>query len=180
MLTSIRVCLFVCLLGAFSACLSAQEEGKLDPNLEPLRPLLGKTFRGEFAGSTPERKIVDVQKWERALNGQAVRLFHSINDGAYGGETIFRWDSEKKKVVYYYFTTANFMTQGEMSFEDGKFVTLEKVAGVGTNITEVKGTSWLDEEGNFHVETEKKSGDQWQKDRKTKYVPAPDAQVKFK
>ncbi|HKX63568.1 MAG TPA: hypothetical protein VJS65_17050, partial [Verrucomicrobiae bacterium] len=40
----------------------------LDPHLEPLRPLLGKTWRGPFKNSKPEKPVVDIMRWERALN----------------------------------------------------------------------------------------------------------------
>jgi len=42
----------------------------LDEHLEPLRPLLDNTWKGTFSNSTPDKPIVDVARWERALNGQ--------------------------------------------------------------------------------------------------------------
>src|SRR4051812_37431787 len=84
--------------------LAASEQPSIDTHLEKLQPLLGKTWKGAFANSKPDKPTVDVMKWERILNGQAVRILHSINDGVYGGETIIRWDKEKQAVVYYYFT----------------------------------------------------------------------------
>ncbi len=53
----------------------AAEMGKLDANLEPLRPFLEKTYTGVFKSSTSEKPVVDVLRWERALNGKAVRSF---------------------------------------------------------------------------------------------------------
>ncbi|MBM3823961.1 MAG: hypothetical protein FJ404_13940 [Verrucomicrobia bacterium] len=67
---------FLAVLAVFSA-----EPAALDEKLEVLRPFLGKTWRGEFKDSTPEKPVVDIAKWERALNGKAVRVLHSINDG---------------------------------------------------------------------------------------------------
>src|SRR5580658_1022370 len=103
----------------FAACaaalsLTAADKPSLNPHLAPLEPLLGKTWKGAFKNSTPEHPMVDVEHWERALNGQAVRQVHSINNGAYGGETMFVWDEKKQSVVYYYFTTAGFMTTGTL------------------------------------------------------------------
>ena len=99
---------------AFSCWLAAtigvaSDRPSLEPQLEPLRPLLDKTWKGAFKNSTPEKPIVDVMRWERALNGKAVRVLHSVNEGAYGGETIFRWDDKNQVVTYHYFTTAGFM-----------------------------------------------------------------------
>jgi hypothetical protein len=71
-----------CLGGALAV--TPAEELPLNSHLEPLRPLLEKTWIGTFKDSKPAKSTVDVQKWERALNGQAIRLLHSINDGAYG------------------------------------------------------------------------------------------------
>jgi len=65
----------------------AAEKASLDERLEPLRPFLGKTWKGHFKDSTPEKPQVDVARWERALNGKAVRILHSVNDGVYGGVT---------------------------------------------------------------------------------------------
>ena len=60
----------------------AAEELPLNAHLEPLRPLLEKTWKGTFKDSKPDKPTVDVQRWERVLNGQAIRILHSINDGA--------------------------------------------------------------------------------------------------
>src|SRR2546430_16124359 len=120
------VCCLICSLrGAMSV--PGKHQPSLDPRLEALRPLLDKTWRGEFANSKPEKPTIDVMRWERALNGKAVRVLHSVNDGVYGGETIIRWDENKQAVTYHYFTTAGFMTAGTMSFKDGKVVTHELV-----------------------------------------------------
>jgi len=84
-------------LGTTLRLLAAAEPPPLDPHLEPLRPWLEKTWKGEFKNSTPEKPIVDVARWERALNGKAVRVLHSINDGVYGGESLVMWDEEKSR-----------------------------------------------------------------------------------
>lgn len=65
--------------------------------------------------------MVDISCWERILNGQAIRDDPTIvNQSAYGGESIIRWDAQKKSVVYHDFTTAGFTTTGTMEFKDGK------------------------------------------------------------
>src|SRR5574341_718362 len=92
-----------CLFGAALA-VSAADRPSLDPHFEPLRPLLDKTWKGAFKNSKSDKPTVDVMRWERALNGKAVRILHSINDGAYGGESLVTWDEEKQSVVFHYFT----------------------------------------------------------------------------
>src|SRR5690348_13975090 len=71
------------LTGVVIAADAEKEKSKepLDPQLEGLRPFLGKIFRGEMKDSTPAKPVFDVQRFERALNGKAVRTLHSINDG---------------------------------------------------------------------------------------------------
>ncbi|WP_051252393.1 hypothetical protein [Ferrimonas kyonanensis] len=110
----------------------------LDPHLEPLRPFLGKVWRGEFSDSTPEKPVVDVSQWQPALQGKAVRITHSLNQGQYEGETLMVWDAQAESIVFYYFTTAGFYTQGKAYSEDGVFYFHEKVAGSGDGIAEVK------------------------------------------
>ena len=92
----------------------AGDAPQLAEPFKPFAPLLGKTWKGEFKDSTPEKPLFDVARWERALNGKAVRVLHSVNDGIYGGETIITWDAAKKSLVYWYFTTAGFRTEGAM------------------------------------------------------------------
>jgi hypothetical protein len=115
------------------------EELAMDPNLEALRPFFG-SWRGEFKNSTPEKRVIDIQLWERALNGKAVRITHSVNDGAYGGETFITWDNEKKGIVYHYFTTAGFQTTGTMKVDKNKLVCSELVKGSAQGTTEVEST----------------------------------------
>jgi hypothetical protein len=170
--------LFCCLQAVTR--LAGAEPNALDPHLEPLRPLLEKTWKGTFKASTPEKPLVDIMRWERALNGRAVRLTHSLNDGAYGGETIFRWDGEKQAVTYHYFTTAGFMTVGTMSFKDGKFVSHETVTGSSGGVTEVRGTSELLPDGGFRVKTEHLSKGEWQPGREVVYREDASAKVLFK
>ena len=59
---------------ACAASLAAADQPSLHPRLEPLRPFLEKTWTGAFKNSTPEKPVVDVMRWERALNGKAVRI----------------------------------------------------------------------------------------------------------
>lgn len=157
--------------------------GNADALAEPLKafaPLLGKTWKGEFANSTAEKPIFDVARWERALNGKAVRVLHSVNDGAYGGETIITWDAKKKGLVYWYFTTAGFRTEGTMKHVDGQWIGHEIVAGAAGGITEVKSTSKLLPDGRLQVKAEYLKDGKWGLGREVHYKEAPEAKVIFK
>ena len=169
----------VCCLRATTSLFGA-DQPSLAPQLEPLRPLLEKTWKGAFKRSTPEKPLVDVMRWERALNGKAVRVLHSVNDGAYGGETVFRWDEKKQEVTFHYFTTAGFMTVGSMSFKDGKMITHEVVARGTDGVTEVRGASELLLDGAFRVTTEHLKDGKWQTGREVIYHEDSAAKVVFK
>ena len=175
--TTLRILLAL----ASAACVaSAAETAPLAKELELFRPHLGKTWRGEFKNSTPEKPVVDISRWERALNGQAIRMVHSINDGAYGGETIIRWDKEKASLAYHYFTTAGFMTTGTMTFSDGKIISHEKVSGSANGVTEVRATSEFRADGTLYVKAEYLKNGEWSPGRETLYREDPKAEVKFK
>jgi hypothetical protein len=174
---------FVLMAAWLSATLSltgAENQATLNPHLEPLRPLLGKTWKGTFDGSKPEKPTVDVARWERALNGQAVRMLHSINQGVYGGETLFVWNDKSQSVEYFYFTTAGFMTTGVMEVKNGKIETREQVKGEASGVTEVRGTSEILAEGKFHVKAEYLKNGQWTLGHEVTYREDASSEVVFK
>lgn len=158
----------------------AAEKLPLEEHLEPFRPFLGKTWRGEFKNSKPDKRTIDVARWERALNGKAVRVLHSINDGAYGGESIVRWDKESKQLVYHYYTTAGFMTSGTMTVDNGKIVAVEKVSGDANGVTEVRSTTELRADGTMLTKAEYLKGGQPSGGRETLYKEDPAAELKFR
>lgn len=152
----------------------------MDPHLEPLQPLLGKTWRGEFPSSTAAKPVVDVSRYELVLNGQVVRNLHSINDGDYGGESLLTWDKEKLALVYSYFTTGGFYTTGTMQAEDGALVAHEVVKGDSDGITEVKATLRILPDGKLHVTSQYFKAGAWVPGRDMFYVEDPRATVRFK
>ena len=171
---------FLAALLAILALPAAARPVELEPHLLPFKPLVGKTWRGVFPNSKPEKPVVDVSRFETALNGQAVRNLHSINDGDYGGESLMIWDKEKQAVVFYYFTTGGFYTTGTIRLEEGGFTSHEIVKGDGDGIAEVRATFRLLPDGKLHVRSEYLKQGKWVEGRNMDYVEAPDAKVKFK
>lgn len=161
------------------ASVRVAESGTLDEGLEPLRHFLGKTWRGEFKDSKPDKPTIDVARWERALNGKAVRILHSINDGAYGGESLLIWDKQKSEIRYHYFTTAGFHTVGSMSVVGSKITAVEKVAG-NSNMTEVRSTFELRDDGTMLNKSEYLKDGKPSGSREVLYREDPKAEVKFK
>ncbi|HVY69485.1 MAG TPA: hypothetical protein VHH73_06120 [Verrucomicrobiae bacterium] len=173
----------ICLL-AFVALQTVASPGaelpSLDPRLEVFRPLLEKTWRGPFKDSKPDKATVDICRWERALNGKAIRILHSINDGVYGGETLMTWDEKKQQITYHYFTTAGFMTVGTVTVDREKFTTHETVTGNKEGITEVRGANELLPGGGFHVKSEYLKNGQWAPGHEVTYTEDPAAKVVFR
>ena len=166
------------LLIVLFALSSAADEPTLARELEPLRPFIGKTWKGHFKNSTPEKPRVDVAKWERALNGQAVRIIHSVNDGSYGGESIITWNKKNQQLEYHYFTTAGFTTHGTMKVDGKKLITRETVTG--GEVTEVEATNELTADGKLRVTAQYLKDGKPAGGREMVYEEAPNAQVIFK
>jgi len=173
-----RLFIFAVLLIAFTSAAFAQND--LAEPLKAFKPYIGKTWKGEFANSTPEKPIFDVSRWERALNGQAIRILHSVNNGEYGGESIVFWDKQKASLVFYYFTTAGFFTTGTMKLEDGKMISHEYVTGNQDGVTEVKSISELTADGKLLSKSQYLQKGKWVQGHEVTYAEDPTAQVVFK
>jgi hypothetical protein len=145
-----------------------------DP-LARFEPFLDKTWKGLV---DPEKGVHDVARWERAIGGQAVRIVHSVADGAYGGETLVVWDRAREELVYFYFTTAGFYTQGTMSFDaEGRLVSREAVTGNEAGVTDVEATQELLPDGRMRVRTRMKRDGAWEDRGEVYYSVDPDAEV---
>ena len=167
------------------SCLFSQNESGgaqkfLSENLKPFEAYIGKTFKGEFANSTPEKPVYDISHWERTLNGNAIRIMHSVNNGEYGGESIVMWDTKKESLVSWYFTTAGFYTKATLHFEDGKLISIEDVTGNENGITQVKAIIEFLSDGQFLNSSKYFMNGSWVDGHKIHYKEAPDAKVVFK
>ena len=164
---------------------AADTAATLDKELELFRKYL-KTWKGEFVGGKNAKPMSDVTRFERALNGKAIRVLHSVNEGIYAGETIIMWDAPSKQIRSYYFTTAGDRTEGTMDFAaDGTLTSTEDVKGEAPKegadpVTKVRATTKLRADGSLHVKSEylKKAG--WVAGHEIIYKEAPGAEVVFK
>jgi hypothetical protein len=141
----LTIFLMIFLLGGSAL---AQDEMARDENpLAIFAPLIG-TWTGEGTGF--ETPTTDVMQVEWILGGHAVQHSHSLNNGEYGGTTIYFWDGAANDgegaIIYHYFTTAGFHTQGTMTVDGTRFEATEAVEGHPT-ITEVRSISEPDGEG---------------------------------
>ena len=173
--------LFICVVLTFGLLISQDNKmSNLSEHLKPFEPYIGKTFKGEFATSTEENPIFDVSHWERILNGMAIKITHSVNDGEYGGESIITWDTKKNSLVSSYFTTAGFTTNALMHFEDDKLISIEEVTGNQSGITKVKATIKLLPNGDLHNSSKYFMNNQWVDGHTIYYKEDPKAKVIFK
>ncbi len=165
---------------ALSRLLAAEEPPSLAEAFEPLRPFIGKTWKAPLQSSTAEKPVYDISKWERALNGQAVRVLHSINSGEYGGETIIVWNVITERLEFHYFTTAGFFTRGTIRFEEGAMVTHEVVLGNPNGVTQVRGRTEIRPDGRMETKSMFLKDGAWVEGHEATYEEAPDAEVVFK
>ena len=172
--------ILILMVGSLFAQSGEITERELSEHLKPLQSYIGKTFKGEFADSTPENPTYDIQYWERALNGNAIKITHSVNNGEYGGESMIMWDVKLGSLVSWYFTTAGFYTQATVIIEDGKLVSHENVTGNENGITEVKSIMQLLSNGQLHTKSEYLQNGKWVDGHEIYYKEAPGEQVIFK
>ena len=156
------------------------EMNNLSEHLKPFELYIGKTFKGEFANSTKEKPVFDISRWERILNGMAIKITHSVNDGEYGGESIITWDVKKNSLVSSYFTTAGFTTTAILHFEDDKLISLEDVIGNENGITKVKAIIEFLENGDLQNASKYLINDEWVDGHMIHYKETPGAKIIFK
>ncbi len=94
----------------------------LHEKLEQLRPFLAITWKGDLSDPGSKLRRFDVVRYDRTLNGEVIRMLHSINDGDLGGEMVIRYNEAAKRVEYHYFTSAGFLTTGSIRFNGRAFV----------------------------------------------------------
>lgn len=155
------------------------DQQTLAPELAQFKPFLGIVWQADM-GEQKGKKQIDRAFWQRALNGQAIKTIHSINDGEYGGESMIFWDKKKKSLAYYYFTTAGFYTHGTMSFDAKKQVLTaeEQVENNANGITAVRSKSLLKAKS-LTVTSEYLQHGKWVPGHAAVYHPTKDSQVVF-
>ena len=161
-------------------CAKENEIKSLSNQLKTLEPYIGKTYMGEFANSTPEKPVFDIQKWDRILNGNGVKITHSVNEGEYGGESTIMFDLESNSFKSWYFTTAGFYTVATVTLVNNKIIFVEDVTGNQNGITQVKSTLELLSNGNMHTKAQYLVNGKWQDGHEIHYKEDSQAKVKFK
>ena len=151
----------------------------MQTELASFEPFVGHTYRGEIAPDDQGNVAIDVSRWERILDGRAIRISHSLNDGDYAGESLIFWDAKAQAIGFFYVTNAGFQTQGTGHFEDGTFVSRERVTGNAQGITEVVARSTLHPDGRMTVESFYMKGEEKIPGRTAQYVRDDEAELVY-
>lgn len=136
-------------------------------------PFIG-TWKAEFADGSH-----DVSNYEWILGGKAVRIMHSISEGAYGGEALIHWNTEKEAITYRYVTTASFYTDGTITPTENGFDAHEIVHGNMGGISETR-AGYTMKDGEIHVWSQFLKDGEWAEKTTATYVAAPGLEVRFK
>ncbi|MGV6800386.1 MAG: hypothetical protein ACWA5L_00495 [bacterium] len=163
--------IFLAMLISFSPVM-AEETGT---SLQRFAPYIGKTFTGKMQDGS-----IDIQKWEKILGGEVLRITHSLNEGEYGGETLIYVDKQTDALQYVYVTTAGFRTEGQFTIAaDGSWTAYEEVKG-HEKIKAVRSSGSLDDKGRLLSSSVyiNKDGTQT-KGHSFIYEETPDAELKW-
>jgi hypothetical protein len=124
----------------------------------PFQHLVGRSWRGT---GTKDASVQDVQRWDWAVGGHAVRVVHSVNDGAYAGETLIFRDRDSGAYIFHYFTSGGFHSTGTMRpTGPGAFEVEETVHGLD-GFPPMRSTIVMGDDGVNRSRSFQKEGDAW-------------------
>ncbi|ESQ88211.1 hypothetical protein ABAC460_16245 [Asticcacaulis sp. AC460] len=127
----------------------------------PLEAWAGKTWRGTGKGPAGGAPINDVQQWQWDLGGHAIRITHSVNNGAYAGESVLFPAEDGNGYVYTYVTTGGFYTTGVIH-PDGPnaYVAEETVHGV-PGLGKLRARGEIGADGVYRTRSSMEKDGQW-------------------
>ncbi len=138
----------------------------------PFEHLIGRSWRGV---GTAQAGVEDVQRWDWAVGGHAVRVVHSVNAGAYAGETLIFRDRDSGAYVFHYFTSGGFHTTGVMRpTGPGAFEAEETVHGLD-GFPPLRSTIVMGADGVNRARTFQQEDGQWVEKGGFDYREDPDA-----
>ncbi|MEL6616165.1 MAG: hypothetical protein AAFQ43_10525, partial [Bacteroidota bacterium] len=143
-----------------------------NPVLAPLEPLIGETWRGTF--DVNGAAVTDVSRYEWAMNKQAIRNIHTLEGGAYGGETLI-WASGDS-LQFIYVTSGGFTTSGTGYIDETGALIVEEAVEGHAEIDRVRSTSRLNDDGTLVAVSEMRRGGTWEPSRRAVYTRAPEAE----
>lgn len=144
--------------------------------LEPMRPFLGVTWRGDLTDPGSKHRRFDVVRYDRTLNGEVIRMLHSVNNGDLGGEMLIRYNEDAGRIEYHYFTSAGFLTTGSIRFRGTGFVAEDDVKEGQVPMRTLRRI-----EGDRLVSSTQMLRDgRWTRGTEQFYEPAPDEKIRYR
>ena len=139
-----------------------------DSALAAFDPLLGKIWRG---ASIADPAVIDEITFERTAGGRAIRSVHSVNGGAYTGDTLITFDRASDQLVSFYATNAGFYTTGRVKIlGPGQFEFEQVVHGLD-GVTEVRAQTTLTD-GVYRIRSQHLIDGSWVETGGFNYRPA--------
>ena len=151
----------------------------LSKHLLDFEIFIGKKFQGEFYNSTKENPLMDIIYFERILNGEAIRISHSVNNGEYGGEYIITWNSDKGKIESYYFSTGGEIKVSNIDIIDNEISIKEDFSQNENGIQKVKKIFRLGAEGYLENNIKYMINNIWIKSHEMIYTRKDSAKIIF-
>jgi hypothetical protein len=130
-----------------------------DSHLAPLARLEGHCWQGEFA----EGGSWDKHCFAWAYDGQFLRDTHVVTGkrGPYGGETLYRFDAAKQRIVYHYFDATGGYSEGAVEPTDGELRFPEERYQEGANVRVLR-TIWrIEGDDRYSSVTEEQRDGRW-------------------
>ena len=168
------------LLPILTSSKNLEENNFLSNHLRGLEPFVGKTFKGRFINSKLGSPYFDVKHWERALNGSAVRITNSVNDGEHGGERIVVFDPNQNSLVSWYFSTGGIITNSVVEIKNRKLISIEDVSNNKNGIKMIKTTYTLMNDGKLKNEIKYYMNNVWVEGHEMIYDEDLNAKIIFK
>ena len=141
---------------------------------------IGKTFSGEFYNSTKDKPLKDIIYFERILNGKAISISHSVNDGEYGGKYIIMWNAEKNIVESYFFSTGGEIILSKATIFANNITIVEDFSSNGNRIKKVKKIYKLNKDNTLENKIKYFINNVWVNSHSMKYVESDLAKVIYR
>jgi hypothetical protein len=96
---------------------AASAQASVKPQFDALAFLAGSCWIGTFKGKT----TTDEHCFQWIYGGKFLRDQHVVRGDSvpYQGETVFAWDPEKNRIVYWYIALPGFHSTGHVEVKDG-------------------------------------------------------------
>ena len=149
------------MLALLIALLAQVQQPGLTGQIEPLAFVVGSCWRGTF----PDGRRIDTHCFTPMLGGNFVRDLHVVegSPAPYSGETLYRWDSEARRIVYDYYASDGSHSAGiALSAANGLLFPEEAHRARDGSETLIRSAWTRDGADAYVVVAESMRGDSWQ------------------